>query len=183
MESLLQLTLSFVSDDELESVLQVAPHPTSTEELKGIADPDVWELYPLVSLQDVRAWQARATSTPVTRHQHQTGVLSVRDSFSEDGNGQSGDHDTDDALNSVEEDSRSFEGTARISIDTDTGSYPSIPRVSASTATCQSRLDAGSVQNSCMPPGSSSMHENQVARRNTSTEGILPLEFKKKFLW
>ncbi|KAI0535051.1 hypothetical protein GGR58DRAFT_480566 [Xylaria digitata] len=183
MESLLRLTLSFVSDDQLESALQVTSHSTSIDEWKNAADPGVWELYPLVSLEDVRAWQARSTPAPVTRHRHRSRMLSIHGSILEDGLGQSGEHYTDDSLILVEEDCRSFEGTTGVGTDADTGSYPFTHNVSTSTATGQSQLDAGGVQNNRISPNSISLPMNDAVRHNSPPGFSLSEEFKKEFLW
>lgn len=64
-ETLLRSVLSYVSDEQLESSLRgVTPlvTPESSQD-KENADPDVWQLYPLTTLEDVRAWQSR-TAVP-----------------------------------------------------------------------------------------------------------------------
>lgn len=62
-ETLLRSLLHFVSDEQLESSLRdVAPTASmGTAQDKENADPDVWQFYPLATLEDVRAWQSRTT--------------------------------------------------------------------------------------------------------------------------
>lgn len=60
-EILLRSLLDFVSDEQLESSLRGAA-PSATVESpqdKGNTGPDVWQVYPLTTLEDVRAWQSR----------------------------------------------------------------------------------------------------------------------------
>lgn len=59
-ETLLRSLLHFVSDEQLESSLRdVAPGATQERSQdKENADPDVWQSYPLTTLEDVRAWQS-----------------------------------------------------------------------------------------------------------------------------
>lgn len=60
-ETLLRSLLHFVSDEQLESSLRdVAPMAImGSAQDKENADPDVWQFYPLTTLEDVRAWQSR----------------------------------------------------------------------------------------------------------------------------
>ncbi|KAF2971749.1 hypothetical protein GQX73_g1855 [Xylaria multiplex] len=183
MENLLKLTLSFVSDDQLESALQAPPHSTSICEWKGTADPVTWELYPLISLQDIRAWQASSMPAPADGHQHRNRMLYMHDAIPADGSGPSGEHYTDDALNSAEEDSQSFQGTTRIETDANTGSHPFTPKVSTSMAADQSHLNAGGVQNNCISPNSIPQSMDDTIRHNSPPRFSLPAEFKEEFLW
>lgn len=74
-ETLLRSLLHFVSDEQLESSLRdVAPMASmGSAQDKENADPDVWQFYPLTTLEDVRAWQSRTagpglSERPPTAH-------------------------------------------------------------------------------------------------------------------
>lgn len=74
-ETLLRSLLHFVSDEQLESSLRdVGPMAsTGSAQDKENADPDVWQSYPLTTLEDVRAWQSRTaglglSEEPPTAH-------------------------------------------------------------------------------------------------------------------
>lgn len=67
-ETLLRSLLHFVSDEQLESSLRDVG-PLATEERpqdKENADPDVWQFYPLTTLEDVRSWQSRTAGSSLS---------------------------------------------------------------------------------------------------------------------
>lgn len=68
-----------MSDEQLESLLRQMPPPETLEHssYKGCASSNVWQLYPLTTVADVRAWQAHTQSpeqsTPRRSHSSDPG--------------------------------------------------------------------------------------------------------------
>ncbi|KAI0157379.1 hypothetical protein GGR57DRAFT_65134 [Xylariaceae sp. FL1272] len=71
MEAILQATLAFVSDDQLNSALVTVNQrleDDNSPQDKSAADPETWRCYPLATIEDVRAWQNRPMDITSPRH-------------------------------------------------------------------------------------------------------------------
>lgn len=178
-----------MSDEQLESSLRQMPPPGTSEHsnYKGNASSNVWQLYPLTTVADVRAWQAHTPSpekpTPRRPHGSDSGSdIDDGDELPEPYADQEGPVAvTVDRGTSTP--SRVGYSRGREAIETDTASSPAYAQHIFITSPPVLPDRISHVRGSQAPEGESNTTRESTGGPSPSTTPFLPPGFQDEFLW